>query len=384
LNNRTSIPVGSGIYKTYTHDREKARKSRISADVYSVYEDKHVVLTTQHITKTKEEIEVSHQIGMDLGKSHIKYQAATGIGEIPAWLSRGRITQVIGRNSGAGGISYQGQDYIVGRDAILGSGFSWSATETKDDLRNLVFALYVLGSLGVSEADMVIGLPVSAASSPAAVERIKSLLNGTHEVIINDRPSSITIRAGVLAEPLGTYFSLCLDVEGRPVSSTYFNELIGIADIGYRTLDIITIEEGKLSTIGKDSTLSGIAVLFNRVCKVLETDHGMLRPHEIEKVHTWLTGGCQEPIKFGGAPVRSDLPTEVARFRAEFAGQIMDEVQSLLSGIRPDRIVMTGGGAALLRSDLSKINPNLTFHPNPRYANAIGFYRAAVARSRRA
>jgi hypothetical protein len=367
----------------YTYDLEKARKSRISTDVYSVYEDKHVVLTTQHIT-TKEEILVSHKIGMDLGKSHIKYQAATGTGEIPAWLSRGRITQVIGHGSGPAGIKYQGQDYIIGRDAILGSGFSWSATETKDDLRNLLFALYVLGSLGVNEADMVIGLPVSAAGSPAAVERIKLLLNGTHEVVIGDRPASITIRAGVLAEPLGTYFSLCLDVEGRPVSSSYFNELVGIADIGYRTLDIITIEEGKLSTTGKDSTLSGIAVLFSRVCKMLEADHGMLRPHEIEKVHTWLTGGCQEPIKIGGVPMRSDMPTEVARFRAEFAGQIMDEVQSLLSGIRPDRIVMTGGGAALLRTDLSKINPNLTFHPNPRYANAIGFYRAAVARSRHA
>ncbi len=327
---------------------------------------------------------MSHQFGMDLGKGHIKYQTTAGTGEIPAWLSRGRITQVIGKASGAGGIRYQERDYIIGRDAILGSGFSWSATETKDDLRNLLFALYVLGSLGVNEADMVIGLPVSAAGSQAAVERIKSLLNGTHEVIIGEKPSSITIRVGVLAEPLGTYFSLCLDVEGRSVSSAYFNELIGIVDIGYRTLDIITIEKGKLSTTGKDSTLSGIAVLFSRICKVVEGDHGMLRPHEIEKVHTWLTGGCQELIKIGGVPVRSDMPTKVAQFKTEFAGQIMDEVQSLLSGIRPDRIVMTGGGAALLRNELSKINPNLTFHPNPRYANAIGFYRAAVARSRNA
>lgn len=326
---------------------------------------------------------MSHKIGMDLGKGHIKYQTATGTGEIPAWISRGRITQVMGKGSGAGGIRYQEQEYIIGRDAILGNGFSWSATEAKDDLRNLLFALYVLGSLGANEADMVIGLPVAAAGSAAAVERVKSLLNGTHECFIGDKPMSITIRIGVLAEPLGTYFSLCLDVEGRPVSSSpYFNELIGIVDIGYRTLDIIAIEAGKLSSTGKDSTLSGIAVLFSRVCKTLEADHGMLRPHEIEKVHTWLTGGCQELIKIAGLPVRSDIPAEVARFKTEFAGQIMDEVQSLLSGIRPDRIVMTGGGAALLRNDFSKINPNLTFHPNPRFANAIGFYRAAVARGR--
>ena len=63
---------------------------------------------------------MSHKIGMDLGKGHIKYQTATGTGEIPAWLSRGRITQVMGKGSGAGGIRYQEQDYIIGRDAILG------------------------------------------------------------------------------------------------------------------------------------------------------------------------------------------------------------------------------------------------------------------------
>ena len=73
---------------------------------------------------------------------------------------------------------------------------------------------------------------------------------------------------------------------------------------------------------------------------------------------------------------------EVARQRDELAVQIMDEVQSLVSNIRPELIVITGGGAALLRRELVKIHPRLTHHPNPRYANAIGFYRAAVARGR--
>ena len=324
---------------------------------------------------------MSHVIGMDLGKSSTKYVTAVGPGEIPAWLARGRITQIMEGGNGNSGLSYKGQDYIVGRDAILGNGFSWSSTEDKDDLRNLLFALSVLGNLGITEANMVIGLPVSAASSPAVVERVKSLLGGSHEVVIGGKHMSVTIQVGILAEPLGTYFSLVLDQSGRPVSSPYLDELVGIVDIGYRTVDVVTLDGGKLATT-RDSTLSGITILFDRACKLLEADHGKLRPNEVAKVHTWLVGGCQEPLMIGGKYTRMDLPTEVARLKSELTGQIMDEVQSLMANIRPDRIIMTGGGAALLRVDLSKINQHLTYHPNPRMANAIGFYRSAAARSR--
>jgi plasmid segregation protein ParM len=322
-----------------------------------------------------------NHIGLDLGKSSIKYVTAAGPGEIPAWLARGRITQVMGNDNGTGLISYKEQDYIVGEDAVLGSGFSWSSTEDKDDPRNLIFALAILGKVGITEADVVIGLPVSAASSPAVVKRVKALLEGTHEVAIDNKPLTITMKVGVLPEPLGTFFSMALDESGRPVPSPYLDELVGIVDIGHRTVDVVILDSGKLSTT-KDSSLSGITVLFDRVCKLIETDHGKLRPNEIAKARNWLVRSCQEPLMIGGRYVRPDMRLDVERHKSELAGRIMDEVQSLLANLRPDRVIMTGGGAALLRAELVKISPTLTFHPNPRLANAIGFYRSALARSR--
>jgi hypothetical protein len=338
-----------------------------------------VVLPTQHNT-SKEETEMNH-VGLDLGKSSIKYVTSEGPGEIPAWLARGKITEVMKTGSETNAISFKGQDYIIGKDAILGSGFSWSSTEDKDDPRNLLFALSILGGLGIIEANVVIGLPVSAAGSKMAVRRIKALLEGAHEVVIGGEPMTITLNVSVLAEPLGTFFSMALDQSGLPVTVPYLDELLGIVDVGFRTVDIVILDNGKLATT-RDSTLSGITILFDRVCKLIEVDHGKLRPNEVAKAHSWLVGNCREPLKIGGKYVRSDLPNEVDRLKAELAGQILDEMQSLLSNLRPDRIIMTGGGAALLRGDLSKINPHLTYHPNPRMANATGFYRSAVARSR--
>ncbi len=323
---------------------------------------------------------MSTAVGLDLGKSSIKHVTAISQGEVPALLSTGRIVNVMGAGNGNGAVRYKGHDYIVGREAVLGTGFSWSATEDKDDTRNLIFALSVIGSQGITNADVVVGLPVSQANSPAIVNRVKALLGGRHEVVVGDRSLAIEITVSVVAEPLGTYFSLIIAPDGRMIgSSPYLAELVGIVDVGYRTVDVVALDGGSLATT-RDSTLSGVAMLFDQLCKLLEADHGKLRPNEITKVHTWLIGGCQELLTIAGKAVRADLPAEVARLKTDLAGRILDEVGSLLSAVRPNKLIVTGGGAALLRAELLRIKPELTFHPQPRMANAIGFYRACVSK----
>jgi len=321
----------------------------------------------------------THKIGIDLGKSSIKYVTGEIQGDIPSWLARGRIAQVVGNGNGTGNIRYKGQDYVVGKDAVLGHGFSWSATEDKDEQRNLLFCLTVLGNLGIARATVVIGLPVSQAANPAIVNRVKNMLSGRHEIVTCGRESVIETSVSVLSEPLGTYFSLVLSPDGRMInSSPYMGELVGIVDIGYRTLDVVALDGGRLATT-QDSTLSGVAVLYDQVAKLIEADHGKLRPNEVAKLNIWLIGGCQDQLTIAGRHVRQDLPAAVARYKTELAGRIMDEVSSLLSAVRPDKLVVTGGGARLLGPDILRINPQLAIHPQARMANAIGFYRAAKA-----
>ena len=57
---------------------------------------------------------MSTAIGLDLGKSSIKYVTAAKQGDIPAWLSFGRIAQVVGSGNGIGNIRYEDKDHIVG------------------------------------------------------------------------------------------------------------------------------------------------------------------------------------------------------------------------------------------------------------------------------
>lgn len=320
-------------------------------------------------------------VGLDLGKASTKFVTATNQGEIPAWLAKGCVAQVIGTTNGTGEIRYKGQEYICGRNAVLGSGFSWSATEDKDEERNLVLALSSLASQHIYEADIVTGVPVVTAGSPAAVNRVKALLSGRHEVGIDGETKVIDISVSVMAEPLGSYFSLILTPEGRMIgSSPYLSELLGIIDIGFRTVDIVVMDGSRLATT-RDSTLSGITILYDQVFKLMESDFGKMRPNEVAKLNTWLIGGCQEQLTIAGKYVKQNLVIEISRLKAELARRVMAEVENLLSAVRPDKLILTGGGAAMLKDSLLQIKQDLTFHPNPRMGNAIGFYRAAVGKN---
>ncbi len=320
-------------------------------------------------------------VGLDIGKSSIKYVTAENQGEMPSWLSFGRIEQVVGSAKGFSNFRFEDKDYIVGRDAVLGSSFSWAGTEEKNDRRNLLFCLAILGRLGIPEANMIVGLPVSQASNQTAVNEIKTLLSGRHEITVCGRTMKIDVNVSILAEPLGTYFSLVLAPDGRLIgSSPYLGEFVGIVDIGYRTLDVVALDGGRLATT-QDSTLTGVVVLYDQLYKLLEAEYGKLRPNEVAKVNTWLVTGCQDPLMIAGRFVRMDLSAEVGRLKAELSGRIMDEVASLLAAVRPDKLIITGGGAKLLSRELLHLNPRLTMHPQPTLANAIGFYRAAVGKT---
>ncbi len=156
---------------------------------------------------------------------------------------------------------------------------------------------------------------------------------------------------------------------------------MAVIDIGYRTVDIVTLQGGTLAAV-KDSTLSGTVTLFEKVWKELSHEYGMLKDNEKVKVYDHISNrvSASGGFRINGEEVGEKFWEKVAGFKAQLARDIYDEMKSILSNISPDRMLITGGGAILLRDELSSIDKKLTFHENPRFANAIGFYRAAKAR----
>jgi len=322
---------------------------------------------------------MAHKVGIDIGNSSIKYYSDIGFGEIPKWRARGQITQVVvDSNSQLSSIRYNDEDLILGEDAVLGTNFVWKTDEEKSDEINIPFILLALARIGITHADIVLGLPVSTASNKKKVEKAKEVYSGTKKAVINDKVVTFTIRANVMAEPLGTYLSLVLDEHFQYVkTSPYFHDQMAIVDIGYGTVNYIILERGKLAAT-RDSSLSGMIQLFSKIKTDLESEYSKMRPNEEVKIHRNIARHFGEAtLKINGEVVRPDFWKRAAQYKAQIAKDITDEIKVMLRGIHPDKILLTGGGALLLQNDILAINRHFLMHPNPRFANVIGFYRAA-------
>jgi plasmid segregation protein ParM len=322
---------------------------------------------------------MTHKVGIDIGNSSIKYYSDLGFGEIPTWRARGHITQVVAdSHAPLSAIRYNGEDLILGEDAVLGTNFVWKTDEEKGDDVNVPFILLALARMGITQADIVLGLPVSSAASKKKVEKAKEAYSGVKEAVVNGRSLTFNIRVNVMAEPLGTYLSLVLDENFRYVkTSPYFHDQLAIVDIGYRTVDIVILERGKLAAT-RNSTMSGMIRLFDKIKADLEAEHGKMRPNEEVRIHNSIVNHFGTgTLKINGEFVKPDFWKRAAGYKVQLAKDISDEIKVVLSEIRPDKIMLTGGGALLLQNELLSGNRHFVMHNNPRFANVIGFYRAA-------
>lgn len=114
--------------------------------------------------------------GIDMGKSAVKFASGGGVGEIPSYVARGTIRRVLPAQGAAGrsaAVKVDGIDWLLGEDATMGTNFVWQVDENKGGERNQLFILAVLGMLGIDDAEIVVGLPVSIAENEKARDAAK-------------------------------------------------------------------------------------------------------------------------------------------------------------------------------------------------------------------
>ncbi len=319
-------------------------------------------------------------LGIDMGKSSIKYCCANGVGEIPNLIAKGKLIKVIsGPDLTTFAVNFEGEDYVVGDEAPLCKTFKPDVTEKKATKENLVLILSVLAKLGITHAEMVVGLPVATMEHEKGP--VKKLFSGPKEAVINGKKMAFEIKTNVVSEPVGTFFSLSLDDNLRRIySSNYFNDrdTTAIIDIGYRTVDTIILQRGTLAE-SRDSSLSGALTLFQKAYKLFSAQFGMLTENEKIKIRNAITHNFgSTTLTMAGKFVTSAQWNEIKAYKKDLSKEIIGDIKNVLVSIRPDRVIMTGGGALLLRDELIEEDASLVFLPNPRFANAIGFYRASM------
>lgn len=272
-------------------------------------------------------------------------------------------------------VTFKGTPYFYGEEAILQSRVT-TGRQDRDRIgsdEELLLALIALAKLRVTHAHIVTGLPMAWLRDK---DRLSRAWTGAHELTLGRRQVAITIESvTVIPQPLGGYYAWALDNAGQPAQSKeVLNGTLALLDAGWNTTDLT----GLANIRPVQQWCGGEQVGMRRVIEIvdawLRAEHGISRrPHELDTV---LRDG--QAVAVYGQPV--DVSTVARQACAMVAADIYTAASRLWSNAdRFDKVLIFGGGAAGLASELRKVFPrNGVILPQPELANAIGFARLAV------
>ncbi|WNF36385.1 ParM/StbA family protein [Bacillaceae bacterium IKA-2] len=174
-------------------------------------------------------------VGLDIGRSSVKLFDGINVLNFPSivgeWRDR-NLKSSFSKNDLE--VEFQGEQYFVGALAENESEFSRSMmTDNKCHDDTLILALTALHQANISACRVVTGLPIKSHDAVNKA-RLKSLLQGRHEIAVNGECKDIIIKSvDVAAEGGAAFWS-----DPRPGK-------VRLIDGGSKTINFVTMKDKK-------------------------------------------------------------------------------------------------------------------------------------------
>lgn len=267
-----------------------------------------------------------------------------------------------------------GEIYFVGSLAIRHSrlahrGLSASRGEGNNFKVLLLSALSLFCPQPLNTFAVVTGLP------PGRMHLTEELLRqvkGEHRLVrLTEQGSEeITIRierVAVVPQPLGGYWSQVLDSRGKVRDdAALLQGRTGIIDVGFRTSDLVTIQDGEYVHEQSRTIPVGLVTAYEEIAA------GLLAAHGIER-ETYALDEAVIRGEISLAGKRVDITSLRERAFAQLATKLLVEVQSAWQVKDFDALLLVGGGGHSLARYLLPHLPQCTVPSEPGTANSRGF-----------
>lgn len=264
-------------------------------------------------------------------------------------------------------VDIDGKNYIVGEDALnIGTPLSTDVDSQwfkKQHFR--ICFLHALHQLGVAKQPvrLVTGLPV---------DYHKDFKDNVRNLIArwNEYGYDIDVLE-VLPQPVGSVLNLGVQDDGE-LSEPYLSGSIGIIDIGNGTVDCIQVSAMKIHRQHRSTEKNAISEIHKRIIAHVNQKYSVTitpaRASAILRTGKFSYNGKPQPIENKLKAFKKEIADAIA---AQVNKTWRDELAML------DKLVFTGGGAEVLRDELSKQFPKdqLVFPDNPTMCNAHGYLR---------
>ena len=246
-------------------------------------------------------------------------------------------------------------------------------------------ALYRLVNGGAHQVALAIALPVEVLQDKnegLRVERaMRGWLVGEHLFSVDGVETVLTITQvrAKIPQPVATWFDWGLDTAGQWIRGrAALRAPALIIDEGFNTLDVLVVENGKISHRYSGGDTLGMRRAAERLIELIEHRYGLVL--ELQKANALLqdvVNGQKVTVYVHGHL------TEVSREARQAVGSLETDVDNFLDrsvgkAKEAYQVLLTGGGALALSGRLLRRFPEATLMYEPVLANARGLAKLAV------
>jgi hypothetical protein len=280
-------------------------------------------------------------------------------------------------------ISWDGTQYLAGEGVekfarpIERMDFLRLADSIEGQVLNLVTLGSLAGQSRQLHTSLMVGLPVEAMlDRPLASQILRDLRSWFGKVqrftLDGDEYLLAVDDLQAAAQPAGAYFSWGMNNQGKwSRAIADLDALVGIADIGFNTLDVFSVSGGQVVgkfTGGDTAGIRRAAEILMR--QVKERFDISLSRHEADH---YLRDS--KPI-LSCSEGDIDLTPFCKQALESAASGIGDFLETLWGNGKQFRyLLFTGGGAEMIKPQLIRRYPHGQILPNPVLANALGLAR---------
>ena len=281
-------------------------------------------------------------------------------------------------------VEFDGMRYLVGENVHRYTRpierLDFQRLANGPELRALCYAsLYQLHQqCWFTEINVLVGLPVQVLSNNSLASSIRAQLRrwmvGRHVVTVNGEEVEFIIKKiKTMAQPLGSFFAWGMDNNGQWVQSDNPRAQFAVGDIGFNTLDLFVIEDGRVNERYSAGDTLGMRRATSLIKRSVQHDFGVVI--SLQEADALMRQRAPILHHSGGS---TDLMSLVEQAKNDAFGGIASYLEDVWGNARQfRRVILTGGGAEALRSQLLSLYPHAIILPDAQTANAVGLAKFA-------
>lgn len=285
-------------------------------------------------------------------------------------------------------INWNGQTYYLGKNAITNTRngrltLRQNKTATEHNVVKLLTGLALLmeEDQEYAEFDVVTGLPVLEYNNEA--ENLKHVILNSGKPFVFDMyygpktvKKTIKIRqATIISQGEGAFYDFILNKKGEIVGNKaeLVSGTVMVVDIGYRTTDIVTMENGSYIETLSDQLNKGVNSIHQEVLRLIMQNLGVKK--ELKEM---------DQIVRTGNLFHNTKETDVTRIIDSVAVPFAEDISENLHIISNDQlgsvnhVILTGGGAEIVYPFVGAQLKNVvesSVMENAEFCNASGYYK---------